>query len=100
MADAKSTVLTPSSFVSSETNGPMLASGVISSSPARARSTMGEASSGSTSSGVQVVGDLAEHRGDLRPVGLVGVAAATQRRTDAVEQLHEVFDHDRHVVSG
>src|SRR4051812_10820212 len=53
-------------------------------------------SSSSPSSGIQVVRDLAQHGRDLRAVRLVGVLPAAQVGADAVEQLHEVFDDDRH----
>src|SRR4051794_14789362 len=66
------------------------------STPPSATST----SSSSPSSSIQVVRDLAQHGRDLRAVRLVGVLPAAQVGADAVEQLHEVFDDDRHVVRG
>src|SRR3954471_15367184 len=86
-------VLTPSSPSCSETSAPTSASAVISSRAARATSTVVL-----TASRIQVVGDLAQNGGDLRAVRLVWIAAAAQSGADAVEQLDQVFDHDRHVV--
>src|SRR3954470_4402137 len=88
-------VLTPSSLSCSETSAPTVDSGVISNSAARATST-----GVVTASRIQVVGDLAQHGGDLRAVRLVWIAAASQSGADTVEQLDQVFDHDRHVVCG
>src|SRR3954467_7061772 len=88
-------VLTPSSLSCSETSAPTSASAVISSRAARATSTVVL-----TVSRIQVVGGLAQNACDLRPLRLVRVAAAAQSGTDAVEQLDQVFDHDRHVVGG
>src|SRR6478609_6518251 len=53
----------------------------------------------SPSSGIQVVRDLPQHRRDLRAVRLVGGLAAAQVSADAVEELDEVGDDDRHVGS-
>src|SRR4051812_1836594 len=100
MADANRMVLTPSSSVDSEMRAPTASAGVISWSPASAISAnvVSLRSVTSTASGIQIVGDLAQNRGDLAAVGLVGVATATKPGADAVEQLHQVLDDDRHVV--
>src|SRR5690606_20484965 len=66
-------------------------------SPSRSRRN---SAVGSMGSGVEFIRYLAQHRGDLLAVRAARVAAATQVAADAVEQLHEVFDDDRHVVGG
>src|ERR1700704_531214 len=88
--------------------GPTVAAGVTSSRAALARSTASRSAAsaaipasgeiGASSSGIQVVRNTAEHSRDLGAVRLIGVLASLEVRSDAVEELHEVLDDDRHVV--
>src|SRR5690606_30112964 len=49
-------------------------------------------------SALQVVGDAAQHLGELGALGLVRVATATQSVGDVVEQLDDVLDDADHLV--
>src|SRR5690349_1336325 len=98
MVAANSIVTTPSSATVSEMSSPTVDSAVISYSASRA--TTKRSGAAIRVSGIQVVGDLAQHRGDLRAVSAVRVLAATEAHADSVEQLHEVLDHDCHVIRG
>src|SRR5690554_136807 len=80
----------------------MVAAGVMSSSAARAssKSAADATEPGSASdSGIQFFRDLAQLGRDLAAVARLGVTPALQVAADAVEQLHPVFNDDRHVVS-
>src|SRR5690606_17364525 len=94
---ANASVTTPSSATRSSTSPPIWSSRAISSSAARATRSRAP---GSATSGVQVVRDATQHRGDPPAVGAVRVASPAQVLAHAVEQRHEVLDHDDHVVGG
>src|SRR6187431_2744960 len=51
-------------------------------------------------SGVEVIRDLAQDRSDLLRVCAARVPPAAEVAADVVEELHEVFEDDRHVVGG
>src|SRR5690554_8218813 len=80
----------------------MVAAGVMSRSAARpnSKSAADATEPGSASdSGIQFFRDLAQHGRDLAAVARLWVTPALQVAADSVEQLHQIFDDDRHVVS-
>src|SRR5918994_6647737 len=95
MRFSKRSVSTPSASTEASFASPIVVAGVISRSAARARS---RAAASSIGSGIELVGDLAQHSGDLLGMRTARVATAAQVTADVVQQLHEVFDDDRHVV--
>src|SRR5680860_1077111 len=99
---------------------PMESADVISSSAVRAKSTAASRTSSATGavwsstvwisgpvsadsvmssgSGIQFFCNFPQHGCNLATVRALGIAAAAQVGANAIEELHEVFDDDRHVV--
>src|SRR5690554_70777 len=90
--------MTPSPSSTEPAGSPMVAAGVMSSSATRANSKSAAEASEAADSGIQLVRDLAQHGRNLPAVRGLRVATALQVAADAVEQLHQVFNDDRHVV--
>src|SRR6185312_9346145 len=99
---SKCTETTPSPSSTDPAFAPTASAVVISSRAARARSKSASVAPVAVSAfatlGIQLICDLAEHRGNSSAVVALGVASALEVRADAVEKLHEVFDDHGHVI--